>query len=148
MVDRLLQVFETVGCATCVAHRIKAQTNDKWNIAPASGICSRAATALIAERFSSSCFSNSCFTEFAFTFVVHVARRGSTIWSKSAPQNTSQHFVDSWPVNIYSTISKCIHSMLIHAIQLRSWQNLQKQKPTAHSVNHSTNSMTDLNAGQ
>ena len=48
-------------------------------IRPASGICNRAATALIAERFNSSCFSNSCFTEFAFTFVVHVARSGSTI---------------------------------------------------------------------
>lgn len=33
----------------------------------ASGMVSSAATALMADRFSSSCFSNSCFTEFAFT---------------------------------------------------------------------------------
>lgn len=44
----------------------------------ASGMVSSAATALMADRFSSSCFSNSCFTEFAFTLVVHVARNGST----------------------------------------------------------------------
>lgn len=45
---------------------------------PASGIVNNAATALSAERFSSSCFSYSCFTEFAFTFIVHVLFSGST----------------------------------------------------------------------
>lgn len=45
---------------------------------PASGIASKADIALIADLLSSSCFSYSCFTAFAFTFVVHVARNGST----------------------------------------------------------------------
>lgn len=45
---------------------------------PASGIVNNAATALNAERLSSSCFSYSCFTEFAFTFIVQVLFNGST----------------------------------------------------------------------
>ena len=52
---------------------------------PASGIVNNAATALNAERLSSSCFSYSCFTEFAFTFIVQVLFNGST--NRSNPTN-------------------------------------------------------------
>ena len=44
---------------------------------PLSGMVRRAAMALMAERFSSSCFSYSCFTELAFVFDCTVDRRGS-----------------------------------------------------------------------
>lgn len=86
-----------------------------WHIRPASGICNRAATARIAERFSSSCFSNSCLTEFAFTFVVHVARSGSTIWSKSV-QNEQTHYVST--VQSHANI---VHKTLQHSIVYNKW---------------------------
>ena len=44
---------------------------------PLSGMVRRAAMALMADRFSSSCFSYSCLTEFAFAFSCTVDRRGS-----------------------------------------------------------------------
>lgn len=55
-----------------------ATNSESWGFLSASGMVSRAATALMAERFSSSCFSYSCLTEFALTLVVTVVRRGST----------------------------------------------------------------------
>jgi hypothetical protein len=41
----------------------------------------------MADLFSSSCFSYSCFTELAFTFMVHVLRRGSTSLSSPSTNN-------------------------------------------------------------
>ena len=67
--------------------------NIQFYCSPASGICSRAATALIADRLSSSCFSYSCFTELAFTFVVHVALRGSTMRSRSTIEASSVYCI-------------------------------------------------------
>ena len=46
-------------------------------IVPLSGMVSRAATALMADRFNSSCFSNSCLTELAFAFDCMVDLSGS-----------------------------------------------------------------------
>lgn len=47
--------------------RIWDEKSAMMGLFPTSGMVSRAATALIAERFNSSCFSNSCFTEPALT---------------------------------------------------------------------------------
>ena len=50
-------------------------------VLPLSGMVSRAATALMADLFSSSCFSNSCFTEFALALPCMVDLSGSISFS-------------------------------------------------------------------
>lgn len=66
---------------------IWATNSESWGFLSASGMVRRAATALIADRLSSSCFSYSCLTELALTFVVTVVRRGSTNLSSLKPKD-------------------------------------------------------------
>lgn len=63
---------------------------------PLSGIVSKAATALMADLFNSSCFSNSCFTEFAFAFDCIVALSGSINFS--IPKTTQREIKGSWSI--------------------------------------------------
>ena len=79
---------------------VKAREDDL----PASGTTNNAATALMADLFSSSCFSNSCFTELAFTLVVQVALRGST--KRSNPEISTQPLY--W-LSLGYKITNCVH---------------------------------------
>ena len=54
---------------------------DEEGTSPLSGMVRRAATALMADLFSSSCFSYSCLTELAFAFDCMVDRSGSINFS-------------------------------------------------------------------
>ena len=85
--DFYLKTKKKINSCT-VRHKRRCPRNGdrfNWQL-PASGIVNNAATALMADLFSSSCFSYSCLTELAFTFIVQVFLSGST-----SPSNPKHH---------------------------------------------------------